>query len=186
MSVALAMTCLFFTFSFVAAEERKLCKWKVGDSCMAFYQDDQRFYKASIKEIHVAQGTAVVNYVDYDDDEVVALKDIHPESLWTDAGVDLDANQQETSGIKKTNKRQRIGRRRQNRSLNSDDVEVEYDSPLPFMPTLNDIGPDIPGLRNMPRDSKNLSKEAMSSMLVSWYMAGYQTGYYRGLTSSSR
>jgi len=31
--------------------------------------------------------------------------------------------------------------------------------------------------------AQQISKEAMSNMLASWYMAGYHTGYYRGFAS---
>ena len=161
-------------------------QWKVGDSCMAFYMEDQRYYQAVIKEIHHKQGTVVLSYVDYDEDEVVAIKDIFPEHLWTNAGINLDSNRHENS-LKQT-KKAKVTRqtRRFGPTSNSSDVELSYDAPLPFMPNMGDIGLSLPNLQNMTRDCSNIPKEALSSMLVSWYMAGYQTGYYRGLTASSR
>ena len=154
---------------------------------MAFYQEDQRYYKAVVKQIHTAQGTVVINYVDYDDDEVVALKDIYPESLWTDAGVNLNSSHPEAK--KKNIKKARITKnppQYSRRPPNSSDVELSYESSLPFMPNMGDMGPDMSSIRNMTKNCSTVPKEALSSMLVSWYMAGYQTGYYRGLTASQK
>ena len=48
--------------------------------------------------------------------------------------------------------------------------------PPPILPSLEDL-PDLPG---------SFDKEALSNMIMSWYMAGYHTGYYRALAVSKQ
>ena len=159
---------------------------------MALYAGDNRYYKAKIVELFTKK--VVIRYEDYDDEDVkINYSQIYPEHLWNENGGNEEFNND--NSFTNNSQDDMIGkdsryvkRRKSNRELYlyPPAVDDDDDPPEPrFMPPRNYMDSDLSHLRDQARDCNNLTKEALSSMLVSWYMAGYQTGYYRGLTSNN-
>uniref|UniRef100_A0A915M1P5 Tudor domain-containing protein n=1 Tax=Meloidogyne javanica TaxID=6303 RepID=A0A915M1P5_MELJA len=48
-------------------------KWKIGDHCMAPYEDDGRWYPAKIESINIAKGNCLVTFDGYNTKATVKL-----------------------------------------------------------------------------------------------------------------
>lgn len=176
----------------LAAAKRKQSPWKAGDTCMALYSGDNRYYRAKI--IKILQNKVCIRYEDYQDDDVtLSLNDVFPEHLWTNQNENEDRGSLEITfsnnnydenhdnGQNQQRKRRRVYKQMYTYSSDEND---DLTSQTSFIPPPH-MDSDLNHLKHQVRDCSNLSKEALSSMLVSWYMAGYQTGYYRGLTTDN-
>ncbi|KAK5854142.1 hypothetical protein PBY51_015238 [Eleginops maclovinus] len=52
--------------------------WKVGDSCLAVWNQDGQIYEAEIEEIDRENGTAAVTFAGYGNAEVIPLQNLKP------------------------------------------------------------------------------------------------------------
>ena len=147
---------------------------------MAYYRDDGKYYHANIVRISADGSSVTVHYTGYDEEDSLPVKDIYPEHFGNDDEDSMETNYNADTLQRNFVNNSYKGRKR-SRRLSFD----EDHRPGLYMPSMNDLGPDVDDLRHAV-NSKIATKEALSSMLVSWYMAGYQTGYFRGLTSSER
>nr|CAB3266397.1 survival motor neuron protein-like [Phallusia mammillata] len=182
--------------------------WSIGDKCMAMYYEDGMYYKAEIVE--VGDQTINVNFTEYNEEEVVDYADVHPRSLWENAGINLSQQpssivEGETeSALSTESEKQPQPKRSKEKWTKEQTANSRTDSLFPtpdfdFSNPMSNLPPPPPLLPPsglIPDNSNfscnncnccknnNLSKESLSSMLVSWYMSGYHTGYYRGIHSS--
>lgn len=86
------------------------------------------------------------------------------------------------SNLKKSQSKKKTAQKEKNVFPNSDSS-----TNFPFPQGLNSIIPPPPPphmFRNLCEDENET--EAMSAMLISWYMSGYHTGYYQGLKMSKK
>ncbi|XP_023676025.1 survival of motor neuron-related-splicing factor 30 [Paramormyrops kingsleyae] len=66
------------TSSSSTAETTSSHSWKVGDQCMAVWNEDGQLYKAEIEEIDKENGTAAVTFLGYGNAEVMPLQNLKP------------------------------------------------------------------------------------------------------------
>uniref|UniRef100_A0AC34F7H1 Tudor domain-containing protein n=1 Tax=Panagrolaimus sp. ES5 TaxID=591445 RepID=A0AC34F7H1_9BILA len=132
-----------------SAPEKK--PWKVGDICMAPFDD--LWYQAKILSIESNNKTAKVHFLEYEDDD--------------DATVELDAlfredevqyqNEQDDSEM--------------DAAEQSSTINTKFSIPAPSMI------PPPPQLLE-PIDNE---KEITNNLMISWYMNGYHTGYFQAM-----
>jgi len=184
-----------------SSDRKKL--WKVGDQCMAPYQDDGRYYPVKIMDIDELDETCLVEFTGYDGEtDTVELSDLLRES-----DVELDeANDNkgdETGLVEKMDDDQ-----------NSLPINSQQEAKKQKIPIINtprpgsgfsgsfSMGTNVPNTGLMPfpvppppslfaglpmslraasGSQPSGEKDVMTGMLMSWYMAGYHTGMYNGL-----
>ncbi|CAK8686186.1 unnamed protein product [Clavelina lepadiformis] len=183
---------------------RNSTQWKAGDDCMALYEDDGLYYRATITEVHENEGLVLVNYNDYNEDDAIAVKDIYPASLWENAGINVTQptssarSTTDNNFLKPTTKAKKTFKVVDNSDQRSSSNFHSFQNNLPGADFMATPGGEFtpPAFPFAPPTMQNgfiqsnlfenvaQSKEALSKMLTSWYMAGYHTGYYRGFTAS--
>lgn len=148
--------------------KRQSRQWKINDDCRLIYLEDGIEYEAKIIELDVENSICLVRYYGYENEEWRDLKDLKPSS-----GKEARQSQIETS----KQWRESFSAKAEN-EINSQFSEVNLDDNSCRM-----IPPPPPLLGQMfPKMSKdNLLDEddVLASMLMSWYMTGFHTGYYQ-------
>jgi len=147
------------------ASHQQDTEWLPGMPCMALFEEDGLYYPGVIKSVD--QVSAVVVFDDYlDDEEVIDLNNVHRPELW----LQTDHQQMEADKSKKTAEKHLLPLKKckQKSKKCKKSNTVKFPSPPMISPHLQ------------PADPNN--KEELSHMLTSWYMAGYHTGYYRGVS----
>lgn len=130
--------------------------WQVGDLCMAIYSEDGLAYPANILNIG-EDNKCTVRYLHYLNEEEKSLDELY-ENVEEVVEEDYKINEL-TKNI--TNK------------------ETNIRPPMGFLPPPPPI--PLPSL-----DSKVSEDDALHSMLISWYMSGYHTGFYYGLKNAAQ
>uniref|UniRef100_A0A1I7U4Y8 Tudor domain-containing protein n=1 Tax=Caenorhabditis tropicalis TaxID=1561998 RepID=A0A1I7U4Y8_9PELO len=136
--------------------------WKIGSKCMAPYEENGKtsYYAAKIDSI--AENDEVeVTFLYYGNTTTTHLKE-----LWIDEAAIAEA---ETSEKKETAK------------ASSSKSSPSFGAPPPPIPS---FAPPVPPniIAMAPKDQR----EAMNSMLMSWYMSGYHTGYYQAMADNQQ
>ncbi|GMT29314.1 hypothetical protein PFISCL1PPCAC_20611, partial [Pristionchus fissidentatus] len=159
--------------------------WSMGDRCVAPY--DGLWYPAVITRIDVSSGTAEVCFDGYDNTETVSVDELYPEES-TEGGDQQEGEEAEseamevsqqsapsTSSIPPSRKRTNGGKngRNENEGRGDRGGGEGYRAPIPSL-----APPPPPSFTALPRPTED---DALSSMLMSWYMSGYHTGYYQAM-----
>ncbi|KFV68064.1 Survival motor neuron protein, partial [Dryobates pubescens] len=176
--------------------------WKVGDSCSAVWSEDGNVYLASITSINQKRGTCVITYTGYGNQEEQNLCDLLPptssetvngmgSSGENENDVPCSTDESEKSSQSPRNKNSCTKGRFHSPNLHcSTPLEAPglgrpgskwSTSPLfaPFWPpAFPPAPPMIPPPPQFPSPDALEDDEALGSMLMSWYMSGYHTGYY--------
>ncbi|XP_078494789.1 survival motor neuron protein-like [Ciona intestinalis] len=161
--------------------------WSVGDECMAYFYEDGLYYPAVVQSVDYDDGTATVEYADYNGGpEAVQLEDIHQRRLWNLSEV--ESNLSETTQSCSSSVGNNADDERQKKE-NKPRLKTSHYNHKQFVPKPFNLMPPSPwmlppDLNTSTNDVNSLSKDALSNMFASWYMAGYQTGFHRGLASS--
>ncbi|XP_046547647.1 survival motor neuron protein 1-like isoform X2 [Haliotis rubra] len=130
-------------------------KWKIGDSCRAVFTEDGLLYDAEIIGIDEAESTCTVRYTEYQNEENQPLDRLLPPRPTSKAHTNVSLS--------------------------------EPPFRFPSNHAAHAGGPRVPPMPPPPPPPPLMSEdvvsddEALSSMLISWYMSGYHTGYYQGL-----
>ncbi|CAI4228106.1 unnamed protein product [Auanema sp. JU1783] len=146
-------------------------KWKIGERCMAPFYEDNLWYPAQITSFDEANQKVEVLYDGYDCSDWVLISDLTEE-------VEAEYFEEDTDS--------------QVESKPNVDVKTRVAAPQPsneeYPSTSRPLPPFAP-----PPPPMVLSKlappnevEALSSMLMSWYMSGYHTGYYQCMNDTKR
>ncbi|VVC98693.1 unnamed protein product [Leptidea sinapis] len=154
-------------------------QWKAGMQCKAVYKDDGLVYKAVVLSI-IDDKDCIVQFSDYDNLQKMPISELqlpldkseqavriaetlfdrHDDGFESQTVEDMEHEEGTSTGdlgVSQQQKRNRKGKSKQKRSS--------------F--TLSDMPmPDISILKN---------DQALSSMLLGWYMSGYYTGLYQGM-----
>ncbi|XP_076323179.1 survival motor neuron protein-like isoform X1 [Tachypleus tridentatus] len=140
-------------------------QWKLGDYCQAIFSEDGLLYEACVMSTNEQEGTCVVHFLGYGNEEEVRIGD-----LLASQGKHARAQQELAA-----------------QGYFADNIDVEGSNPAwqyanqLHGPSTSFI-PDIPPLPPFPLDDEGVTDdEAQASMLMSWYMSGYHTGYYQAL-----
>ncbi|XP_078420323.1 survival motor neuron protein 1 isoform X2 [Cetorhinus maximus] len=184
-------------------------KWRVGDTCNAVWSEDGNVYSAAIQSVNEKQGTCVVMYIGYGNEEEQNLTELVP----ADSSEAENENPKHKNGFgqQSTDESDAVSPVYKSRQSNESKVKspmdqstwnhclppeppqmsgfgfpgAKFHGPPPFLPgwlpTVPAGPPLIPPPPPMGPDSTDEDDEALGSMLIAWYMSGYHTGYYLGL-----
>ncbi|KAL6731362.1 hypothetical protein Aduo_002235 [Ancylostoma duodenale] len=173
--------CVSATYSKLGAAATSQ-SWTTGDSCLARYSDDDLYYPAKIVEIREQKGhdtEYLVMYEGYGNSEWVSADDLAPASSddgsQEDGNVTMDSAPDDTPIASNSAK---INKSKKERTFRKGTGNLgragQANRPHPSIPS---IAPPPPMV--MPRLAVPDEAEALSSMLMAWYMSGYHTGYYQ-------
>lgn len=140
--------------------------FKVGDFVRATYHEDNIDYEAKIVSIDENDGTCVVKFIGYDNEQTVRLMDLV--DSW---GAEEQYKQGTEAAAADADE------------LNDDNDDSFYPREIYRNSNLlqNSLPtPPMPPMPPMLKDSFGEDTEHFSAMLMSWYMSGYYTGLYQG------
>lgn len=166
----------------------------VGKSCRCPFSEDGRDYEAVILEVYPSDDSVLVRYVGYENEEVRAtsllkdsagdqarLKQTHmavseSEQTGMSDGQDCQASPSHES-VSVTKTPVKITCTPGNQTDKSPGMRQDSPwIPCPPPPSLN-----LPSLSSSTSGTGSEEDEALASMLMSWYMNGYHTGYYQAM-----
>ncbi|XP_012256286.2 survival motor neuron protein [Athalia rosae] len=168
-------------------------KWVVGSPCRAVWSEDGEVYEAQIQKIYENSGTCLVKFIGYDNIDKVEISSL-AESLGLAAQV---AQTKEANADKVSNSSIDL---QESGSIGNpevthtgDEVEMECETEPRKFPQSSIAGGTLLGLSAgmippapplPPQLMTRLPEsddDALSSMLMSWYISGFHTGYYHGI-----
>lgn len=169
-------------------------KWTVGAPCRAVYSVDGQVYEAIISKIHESSGMCTVKFVGYQNKQDVQLSSLlESEGLQSQIAQQKDALAQKTEEETLESDTSTYSSQQNSKQLNGErmDYDTEYsrlfknnsfmpepgyfNSPINAMPPAPPLPPQL--MAKLPETDA----DALSSMLMSWYISGFHTGYYHGL-----
>lgn len=161
---------------------KSIC-WKVGDFCRTIYSEDQIEYEAKIIAINDVDGICAVRFVGYENEQDTKLS-LLKESL----GSSHRKNQTLKAvleGYISSDKDSNIETSTSNIPSSHANVPSNI-GPVPsasFESRIRNccIPPPLPnfnGASQCPSALPSTDDDVLASMLMSWYMAGFQTGIY--------
>ncbi|XP_031847368.1 survival motor neuron isoform X1 [Nomia melanderi] len=165
-------------------------KWTVGSPCRAVYSGDGEIYEAIISKIYDNSATCIVKFVGYGNSEKVELS-----ALLESEGLQSQIAQQKDADAEKLNEENVEAQvsdsaTANSKKYNSEKMECDEDTKPyrhhfmagPSFTSAEDMMPPAPPLppQLMAKLPDN-DADALSSMLMSWYISGFHTGYYHGL-----
>ncbi|XP_078052338.1 survival motor neuron [Augochlora pura] len=171
-------------------------KWIVGEPCRARYSEDGAIYEAVISKIYENSGMCIVKFVGYGNTEKVELS-----SLSESHGTLSQVVQQEQALAEKQN-----GKITETKDVNfatasskrytgekmecdGEDAKVykhHFMAGPSFTSTIDSMPPAPPLPPQLMAKLPDNDADALSSMLMSWYISGFHTGYYQGLKQAKR
>ncbi|XP_076179487.1 survival motor neuron isoform X2 [Ptiloglossa arizonensis] len=167
-------------------------KWIVGAPCRAVYSEDGKIYEAIISKIYEGSSTCIVKFVGYGNTEKVDLSSLlESEGLQSQIAQQDDAMAEKidegNAGTDKINFPINTNYKKYNREkmdCESEEIKAEkhHSMPGPSFNSMVDMMPPAPPLppQLMAKLPDN-DADALSSMLMSWYISGFHTGYYHGM-----
>ncbi|XP_014289493.1 survival motor neuron protein isoform X2 [Halyomorpha halys] len=147
--------------------KKEKIKWKVGACCRTVFSEDGLEYEAVIKNIDLDNGVCTVKYLGYNNEEDVDIKSLKP-SKGKESQLNQKAQARLVGGAGSGGSAQYQNGYREDYSSYQQNVGMIPPPPPPFV------------LANLPKDET----DALSAMLMAWYMSGFHTGYYQGLTKA--
>ncbi|XP_011645872.1 survival motor neuron protein isoform X1 [Pogonomyrmex barbatus] len=177
---------------------KPLKKWTIGAPCRAIYSVDGEVYEAIISKIHQNSGMCTVKFVGYQNTEKVELSSLleseglqsqiaqHKEAVAQKANEEvIDSDTSTYSNLQ--NSKQINGERMDCDTENPEpsNFRSKYENNLPgseyFTTKIDGIPPAPPLPPQFLAKLPESDADALSSMLMSWYISGFHTGYYHGL-----
>lgn len=169
-------------------------KWTVvGAPCRAVYSVDGQVYEAIISEIHESSGMCTVKFVGYHNKEDVELSSLlESEGLQSQIAQQKDALAQKAEETLESDT-STYSSQQNSKQCNGErmDYDTEYSRLFKnnsFMPESGYFNSSIDAMPPAPPLPPQLmaklpetDADALSSMLMSWYISGFHTGYYHGL-----
>ncbi|KAK2587368.1 hypothetical protein KPH14_003085 [Odynerus spinipes] len=153
------------------AAHKQQKKWYVGSPCRAVYSEDGEIYEAIITKIYENFGTCIVKFVGYGNTEKVELN-----NLLESEGLQSQIAQQKDALAEKCNEENIDQSDTEARpSKNFMEAGPPFNSFFDMMPPAPPLPPQL--MAKLPENDA----DALSSMLMSWYISGFHTGYYHGL-----
>lgn len=184
--------------------------WRAGMPCRSIYEGDGLEYEAFIERV-INNYECVVRYLGYENSEIVSISSLKPthgnderkkqieqsllekaddgfESLSPNTGEDMEVSDRVPSpdSIDKAShqKKKRTHKKKSSNTRNNFELP-----PMPMMPNISmlrnmgslEMPMPPPPMAFSSSDKTDSEEQAISSMLLSWYMSGYYTGLYQGL-----
>ncbi|XP_032683544.1 survival motor neuron protein isoform X2 [Odontomachus brunneus] len=165
-------------------------KWTVGAPCRAAYSADGEIYEAIIIKVYENSGICTVKFIGYDNIEKVEL-----DSLLESNGLESQVAQQKDALAEKVNEQtcdsDASNYSQNHKQMNGEKMDCDTEDPTlfksTFMPglsfdmSINGIPPPPPLPPQLMAKLPENDTDALSSMLMSWYISGFHTGYYHGM-----
>lgn len=195
--------------------KNKKLEWHVGAACRATYSEDGKIYEATIKSIKGDTNLCIVKYVGYGNEEEIPIPQLMPsegaearsmqeeEALCDVSEIEADSHfhvNQDVHQSKRSAERERMYKRepgargrehltnfgsqfppRHPMFFGHPFASSQMNSPYIF-PSSIPPPPPLTVTSGLPVGDT----EALSAMLMSWYMSGFHTGYYQGLQQAKR
>lgn len=187
-----------------------MLQWRVGAPCCAVYSGDGVIYEATIDALFHNRGTCLVKYIGYGNEEEVPLKILQPSQgqaarKMQEAAAAQDMQEQllhnglemecsDGDSTKRSVFKPKFGavpKSPQRSKMDWESQTVQPPRPHYFPPRFRPLRMPSMGIPPMvvpPPPPPHLTAsfpeedaEALSAMLMSWYMSGFHTGYYQGL-----
>uniref|UniRef100_A0A069DR79 Putative mrna splicing protein smn survival motor neuron n=1 Tax=Panstrongylus megistus TaxID=65343 RepID=A0A069DR79_9HEMI len=136
--------------------------WAIGMYCRATYSEDGLEYEAVIKNISMRKGTCRVKYIGYSNEEDILISDLKPSH-------GPEARKIQTIQCETSKDFDQLSSYKQEKIPEQSQFREQGMIPPPPPPHV---------MAHFPKDES----DALSAMLMSWYMSGYHTGFYQGLT----
>ncbi|CAL1689477.1 unnamed protein product [Lasius platythorax] len=172
--------------------KKHLKKWTVGAPCRAVYSVDGQIYEAIVSKIHENSGTCIVKFIGYQNTEKVELS-----SLLESEGLQSQIAQQKDALAQKANEETidsdtSTYSQQSSKQIKGERMDYDTECSRPFknssMPepgffnsTIDAMPPAPPLPPQLMAKLPETDADALSSMLMSWYISGFHTGYYHGL-----
>ncbi|EGI61071.1 PREDICTED: survival motor neuron protein isoform X1 [Acromyrmex echinatior] len=171
---------------------KPLKKWTVGAPCRAVYSVDGEVYEAIISKIHPNSGMCTVKFVGYQNAEKVEINSLlESEGLQSQIAQQKDALAQKADEEIIDSDTSTHFNLQDSKQINSEKMDYDTEDPRSFkhnaMPGFEYFNPAIDAMPPAPPLPPLMAKlpetdaDALSSMLMSWYLSGFHTGYYHGL-----
>ncbi|XP_046615777.1 survival motor neuron protein [Neodiprion virginianus] len=166
-------------------------KWVVGSPCRAVWSEDGEVYEAVIQKIYESSATCIVKFIGYENSAKVDISSL-TESLGLGSQIaqTKEANAEKTSFIDigesdSANNPEMINMASEDKmELDTDDQKLPKTNfttgtslgwPSGIVPPAPPLPPQL--MTRLPESDG----DALSSMLMSWYISGFHTGYYHGI-----
>lgn len=174
-------------------QAKKSCKkWTVGAPCRAIYSVDGEIYEAIITKIYENSGMCMVKYVGYQNTEKVELNSLlESNGLESQIAQQKDALAERSNGGVADSDTSTYSSRRNSKQIKGERMDYDTEDPRLFKtnfmpgpssnPTLCGMPPPPPLPPQLMARLPETDADALSSMLMSWYISGFHTGYYHGL-----
>nr|XP_046917303.1 survival motor neuron protein-like [Dermatophagoides farinae] len=163
------------------SKQNQISNWKQGDYCRLIYSEDNNEYEAQIIDLNYSNDLCFIRYIGYENEEWRQLSELKPSAgnYFRDRQTQMAINDGYYSGGGSVQFEQ-----------NGNDKEYNDYHPASneFMTGTSRIIPPPPpffGLNpstSTTTDNQSImmnEEDTLASMLMSWYMTGYHTGYFQ-------
>ncbi|RWS09467.1 survival motor neuron protein-like isoform X1 [Dinothrombium tinctorium] len=148
----------------LANNRKEIKEWRKGHFCRCVYSEDKCEYEAQIVDICKDRGTCIVRYIGYGNEEEQLLTDLMPSKGKSSRKIQEKAAREVIMNETSTPEHHQF-------TIPSPPKEAQQND-IPF------LVPPPPTYFPPPPVKED---DALASMLMSWYMSGYHTGYYQAL-----
>uniref|UniRef100_A0A1I8C089 Tudor domain-containing protein n=1 Tax=Meloidogyne hapla TaxID=6305 RepID=A0A1I8C089_MELHA len=151
--------------------------WRIGDHCMAPYEGDGQWYAAKIESINISKGTCFVIFDGYDTKATVKLDSLLTEEQveWCSDEAEQEEDDNKECEDKPSSTDLEPSSTTKNNGKKTNEANIGSVFPIP------DLCPPPPDYLINKVSTAGTDREALTNALMSWYMAGYHTGFYQGL-----
>lgn len=156
----------------------------IGKYCRATYTEDGKDYEAVIIDSYPSAGSCLVRYIGYNNEEFVSISNLkeslgedarrkqEAEALAADQDIEEDSARGDSSTPPPSTQKAKGAARGTSSNWSQEKTGQQSDIPFP---------PPPPTLSFLQSGRRTEEDEALASMLMSWYMSGYHTGYYQAM-----
>ncbi|XP_070511970.1 survival motor neuron protein isoform X2 [Cardiocondyla obscurior] len=161
-------------------------KWTVGAPCRAVYSADGQVYEAIVSSIHQNSGMCTVKFVGYQNIEKVEMNSlIESEGLQSQIAQHKDALAHKANDKVVDSDASAYSNQQDSNQVNGERMDYDVENPKLFknnlMPGIEDFNPTLNAMPPAPPLPPLMAKlpetdaDALSSMLMSWYLSGFHT-----------
>ncbi|XP_041980424.1 survival motor neuron protein [Aricia agestis] len=185
------------------SSKKELTQWKAGMHCRAVYDEDGIEYEALLMRV-INEKECIVRFLGYNNTEIVEINSLKPSlgKLERTRQIEdtllerTDDACSEVSQLEKMEcsdrafsvassetiqKKKKSSKKKKSKQKNVNGFNIP-NLPMPDLTQLNNLGSlDMPIPPPPPMLYGDSEDQAVSSMLLSWYMSGYYTGLYQGM-----
>ncbi|KAJ8673617.1 hypothetical protein QAD02_004879 [Eretmocerus hayati] len=167
-------------------------KWCIGSPCRAVYSEDGEVYEAVITKMFDNAEMCMVKFIGYNNKEKVQLSSLlESEGLQSQIAQQKEATlaAQNADPMELNNDHKENGFQDDSMDCGTSEANLHRNYYIPesshnpafgAMPPAPPLPPQL--MARLPENDA----DALSSMLMSWYISGFHTGYYHGLKQAQK